>query len=294
MMTTTTTITLIGIKSTVQVLNGDSGAGVGDQKTVLVAATGDFSPGDAVWLTDDNSPGEAGVIATITLNTSLNLVAVLANTYSVAQNAQVVLAAVVSDYVLELDTWRDRQSDIGTCKIKLDNSADLWGAVFTPDDPIIISINGAIIWQGLVDNVKPILPVRAVVQNQIMISGRDYGRHLVDYTIFDYPTNTAAAGVIIDEVLALSEIGDPLLYNDPGGTPTITMTFKNIKLGDAIREICEKSGWDFYIDNNRRLQFFDAGTVDSGVDLTMTGAAADTLLTFEELEQVINSLADYF
>ena len=292
-MTTTTTIVLIGIKSTVQVLNGDSGAGEIDPKKVFVAATAAFAPGDAVWLTDDASNGEAGVIATITLNTSLNLVDDLAGLFEVAENAQVVLAAVVSDYVLDIDTWRDRQSDIGTCKIKLDNSADAWGATFTPDDAIIISVNGSIIWQGLVDNVKPVLPVRAVVLNQLMISGRDYGRYLVDYTIFDYTKKDTAAATIIDEILALAEIGDPLLYTAPGGSPTITVSFKNIKLGDAIRKVCELSGWDFYIDNNRRLQFIDAGSVDSGVDLTMTGISTDTLLTFEELEQVGVSIKNF-
>jgi len=66
-------------------------------------------------------------------------------------------------------------------------------------------------------------------------------------------------------------------------------------LGDALRDICELSGRDYYIDNNGRLHLFEAGEIDSTADLDLVAdSAANNILTFEEYEQVGTTIKNYW
>jgi len=197
----------------------------------------------------------------------------------------------VSNDTFDVDTWRDRLTSIGRCRIMLDNSADVWGNTFAPNDAIVISVIGTIIWQGFVDDVKPYLPAEGVIDNKMVVTGRDHGRYLTDF-YFTKKYKDQLSGAIIDDIL--SDMGDPLLYTDPGGTPSIKYEGARTTLGDALRDICELTGYDFYIDNTGRMHFIVAGSVDSTVDLDMVaGLATNNVLTFEEYEEVGFSIKNY-
>jgi len=286
---------IVGDKSTYQILDQDSGAGEINPDRIYVPLTGDFSPGDQVWVSDDDS-AETGIIQAIVANDYLDMTVNLTGLYTVAKNAKVCLVNNISNDVIDADTWRDRLTCIGRCKLRLENygRTDKWGNTFASNDPIVVSINGTVVWQGFMDDVKPILPSRGVINNEIFLTGRDHGRILTDYNVTKkYPLGWAAD--IVDDILSI--LGDPLLYTDDGqygGEVKIKYEGIRTDLGDALREICVRSGRDFYIDNTGRLHLFEAGAVDSTVDLDMVfGNAANNLLTFEEYEQVGFSIKNY-
>jgi len=281
---------VVSDKSTKQVLDEDSGLGTPDEDRIHVEFTAAFSEGDLVWVSDDNSPGEFGTIQTIFLNDYLKMTANLAALYEVAENAKVFIINDISNDVIDADTWRNRLTGVGTCKLRLSNLNNKYEGLFAPDDPIIVSIVGTIMWVGFVDDVRPYLPEKGVLTNESVITGRDFGRYLVDLS-FTKSYKKQQAGVIIDDIMTI--LGDPLIYTDPTGTPEIKYEGVRAKLGDALREICERCspGYDFYIDNVGELHFIVATSVDSGVDLDIVADdPTNNLLTFQEYEQVGTSI----
>ena len=276
---------IIGDKSTIQVLDQDSGAGEANPDRIFVPLTGDFSPGDLVWVTDDNSDGEVGTVQAIVADDYLDMTSNLTGLYSVAQNATAILIENISNDIIDADTWRDRLTYIGRCKLHLNNRADKYGGAFAANDLIVVSINGTILWRGYIDIAKPYLPVKGVKTNLMIITGRDDGRRQTDLSFTKkYPTQWAAD--IVTDIMSI--LGDPYLYTDDGqygGEVQIKYEAIRTKLGDALKEICERSGRDYYIDNNGRLHLFEAFSVDSGVDLDMVaGSALNELLSFDEVE----------
>ncbi len=198
---------------------------------------------------------------------------------------------VVSNWAYDLDIWMNKKTNIGVCEFVLDNTGDVWGDDFEPNDTIAISINGVLMFTGFVDNVTPLLEKTGVLTNKITVRGRDSGRYLTDY-YYTEDFSSTRAGAVIDDILA--GVGDPLLYTDPGGTPFIKYNSQRGKLVDSFKDISDLSGYDFYIDTTGRVQFFDAGTVASGVALKTVAAAADNnILSLEESEEIGYDIKNY-
>ena len=196
----------------------------------------------------------------------------------------VIGAHTVSNNVIDADIWMNKKTSIGVCELLIDNTADVWGDDFEPNDALLVSINGVLMFSGTVDNVVPYLDKKGVLSNYITVKGRDGGRRLTDlYYTEDFVSTRS--GVIIDTILA--GVGDPLLFTDPGGTPFVKYNSQRSKLVDSFKDLCDLSGWDMYIDTTGRIQFFDAGTVSSTVALkSMVGGAVNNLLSFEEYEEI--------
>lgn len=191
---------------------------------------------------------------------------------------------IVSDDVIDVDIQDNQLTHIGTCELFIDNTADKWGDDFEPNDTISITIGGAVMFVGFVDDVTPCLDKRGVLTNQMVVKGRNYGRYLTDY-YYTKNYKDQASGVIIDDIL--SGVGDPLLYTDPGGTPNVKYNCQRTKLGDAFSQIAALAGYDYYIDTAGRLHYFVAGASDSGVDLKcISGDVTSNLLSFEEYEEI--------
>ncbi|GAG86376.1 unnamed protein product, partial [marine sediment metagenome] len=201
-----------------------------------VSPTEDFARDNRVWVSDDESPGEFATVETIVEDEYLVMTAALDFNYAFDQNAKVCLIHVISNDIVDVDTWRDRVTTIGRCKLRLDNRDDNWGDHFVSNDFIVISINDIIVWVGLLDDVKPYLPVKGVISNEMIITGRDYGRYLVDYS-FTAKYATGWAADIVDLILA--DLDYPLLYTDDEeyeGEVQIKYEGIRVTLGDALRE----------------------------------------------------------
>ncbi len=192
---------------------------------------------------------------------------------------------IVSNWARDIDVWMNKKTTVGVCEFLLDNTGDIWGDDFEPNDTISISINGTLMFTGFVDNVLPSLDKKGVLKNQLIVKGRDTGRKLIDLYYTEDFVNGRLSGSIIDDILA--GVGDPMLYTDPGGTPAIKFSSQRTKLVDSFKEISDLSTYDMYIDTNGRLQFFARGTVSSGVALkSVSGAADNNLLDFIEYEEI--------
>lgn len=190
----------------------------------------------------------------------------------------------VSEYVIDVDTWGNKVTQIGTCTLVLDNTGDEWGGDFEPNDVITITIDATLIWRGFVDDVMPNLGTSGINVNEIIVKGRNHGRFLND---FQYTKNykDQPSGEIIDDIL--DGVSSPLLYTDPGGTPNTKYNAQRSKLGTAFNDISSLVGYDYYIDTNGRIQYFSAGSSDSGVDLlSIVNGVSNNLLSFTEYESI--------
>uniref|UniRef100_A0A6M3M7D6 Tail protein n=1 Tax=viral metagenome TaxID=1070528 RepID=A0A6M3M7D6_9ZZZZ len=193
---------------------------------------------------------------------------------------------VVSNYVVDSDVQKNKVNNIGTCKIRLANPADIWGGTFASNDAIALAINGAPIFAGKVKDVVPYLTEKGVYTNELLITGTDYGRYGADlYFTKKYKTQPGGA-ILLDIFSMFGGANDPWTYADPGGTPSIKYEGKRTFLCDAVREICDLMAYDSYIDNANELHIFASGTIDSTVDLiSLVGDPTNNLLSFDEFEQ---------
>ena len=141
---------------------------------------------------------------------------------------------VVDDDVIDVDIWYTKSSGIASCSLVINNLADKYGATFNVNDDISIIIDDGVpgvMFVGFVDTVKPYLGRTGVLTNKLMVTGRNHGRYLVDYyhtTNYKYQES----GVTIDEILL--DLGDPLTYVDPVGTPSVKYNCIRTKLGTAL------------------------------------------------------------
>lgn len=85
-------------KTTVEILDQDSGVSQVNKNRVYVGSTALFKVDDRVWLTDDDtSDGEIGKVTSIVEDDYITLAADLTNDYTVAQNAKVYLIRRVTE-----------------------------------------------------------------------------------------------------------------------------------------------------------------------------------------------------
>ena len=92
-------------------------------------------------------------------------------------------------------------------------------------------------------------------RNEMIITGADEGRRGADlYHTEKYKEQN------MDEIISdiLTDLGTltgvvPWVFNDPGATPDVKYECRRTYLGDAVREICELVGYDYYVDNDGEL-----------------------------------------
>ena len=192
---------------------------------------------------------------------------------------------VVSDDVIDVDTWGNKLTQIGTCTIVIDNTADQWGDDFEPNNAIAITIGGVQTWAGFVDDVIPSLGTKGVNVNQITVKGRDYGRYLTDFQYTKKYTTQASASIIQD---IITNSGCGLGYNGVG-VPALGVKYgcQRTKIGTSFNDVSALAGGDYYIDVAGTLQYFTAGASDSGVNLiSIVGDPTNNLLSFTEYEEI--------
>jgi len=199
----------------------------------------------------------------------------------------------VSNYVRDVDIYKTKSTGIGSCDLVINNTGDAWGDMFDPNDAVEVAINGQLMFSGYVDTVMPTLGKKGVLTEWMTVKSRDDGRILTDLSLTtDRFIDVDSGDIIADILLAL---GDPLIYTPPiGGAPNTTYKCQRTYLSDAVVDISQLVGWDFYIDTTGELFYFEAGTVDSTVDLlSVAGGASNNLLNFEEYESIGNDIKNY-
>jgi len=195
----------------------------------------------------------------------------------------------LSSAVVEpLDIHLKVTDGIGRFSFYLQTEGDDILDIINPDDVVEIKINNALILKGYVDCFKPIaVDDLWVHQQRVEVTGRDYGQDLENKMVYKEvgssfpfgfdpanPTEIYHADDIIQ--LMLEEAGSEVSFTSPHTAPRIVYKDAGDEyLIEAIRKICELIQYDFYVDNNKVLQLFPIGSVNSNITLKLVDGASD-------------------
>mgnify|MGYP001573816823 CR=1 FL=1 len=189
-------------------------------------------------------------------------------------------ATTVSDDVKHIEIWADANA-VGRFKFQLDNVGGQYNGTFAVNNPVEIDIAGATIMEGWIDAIHPIVSSDIdVFAQRLEITGRDFGRELVDLTADKYYTYQPG-DTIIDNLLIISSSN--ITMTSSALATSMSYDSKNEYLLNSFRKICERTGQDFYIDDNGALQLFNAGSKDSNITLQATtgGGTNNNIISLE-------------
>jgi hypothetical protein len=207
-------------------------------------------------------------------------------------------ATNVSANIKSINAWLDVNS-IGHFSVVLRNASGVYSGVFAPNNDVDIDINAGHVFNGLVDNVHPMVDQEPDIFTQNMeVLGRDYGRELVDLIVDKYygveedSTSFWRALDIIDDMLA--ESASDITYTSPGTGTRMTYDAKDEFLLDAFRNILnERLNYDFYIDGAKALQAFAVSSLASGITLNSSVGGTNNILHFAWDENDGSNIKNY-
>jgi len=213
-----------------------------------------------------------------------------------------------SDYVLEADIWRDTQTGVGRWQVLMDPQVNYWPTLYNVDEAASISINGVLMMNGYVDDVKPYLDSRGYHTDLWLLNGRDLGLDLAQYFYkklsmggarSDY-VNTLSGNIIrdvINNMRATFGGGNPEI-NPPAAGIGNNIDFDwlpRMSLADGVKEIALLDNHDFYVDDaTTNFTYFPVGSVASGVTLIdFAASTTNNILELEVGEQLGLELKNY-
>ncbi len=102
---------------------------------------------------------------------------------------------------------------------------------------------------------------------QIELVGRDFTARLMDSTVEPVVFNNAEVSTIITNIIS-NNVSDITTNNVDVTTTTLThIAFNHIPVYDALKQLAELSGFNFFVDTDKDLNFKVKGGVVSGVTL---------------------------
>ncbi len=112
----------------------------------------------------------------------------------------------------------------------------------------------------------------------IEISGRDYGAALMDIICSPRIFKNTEASEIITSLMRQNAVGSGVTFNNVDVTVTVInkITFNGVSLFDAIRNIAEVSGYYFFVDEDKDLNFKKNADVSSGETFDNTNVTKAT------------------
>ena len=103
---------------------------------------------------------------------------------------------------------------------------------------------------------------------QVSIRGRDYTARLMDTTVEPVVYTDSEVSTIVKNIID-NELSGQITYTNVATTETTLkrIAFNHVTIMDAFKQLGELSGYYFYIDNNKDLNFKKNENIDSGVTL---------------------------
>ena len=112
---------------------------------------------------------------------------------------------------------------------------------------------------------------------KVRISGRDYSSRLMDVTVRPESYNNQEVSTIVIDIFD-KYAGAGLTRSIDVTTTTLNhISFNHTPLFEALKQLAELSGFFFYVDTSRVLQFEKKGTTSSSTTLSNTGANKNIL-----------------
>jgi hypothetical protein len=210
----------------------------------------------------------------------------------------------VSDDVVGSDIWRENKFGISRCDIVLNNASDQYGATFTTNHDVVVSINSQQLFAGKVDDVKTDLDGEFQDRSVLKVECIGYDSYLGRLFITkEYPHSaleTAKADDVLDDSLDVAQedviLEDKLLYAPASVAPEVKTTFRRSFLTDKWREICNMVNWDGYIDDAKWVHFFEEGAVGAETSVVLrsnAGSTSNNILRLLEGESIGRGLKNY-
>jgi len=233
------------------------------------------------------NPQKVGTSGNILVNATIVGTFTLAISGLVYANATVVgTYRAALDYIERIDLYRKATDGIGRFRIKVDNTGNKYEGVFSPDDPIAITIEEILFMRGYFDKGHPISEDREGIYRQSFeLAGRDYGQDLQNKSVNktgEWLYKKQYADDIIDDML--SNAGSEIIFTPDAEHQYQGQTIPQIQymdrgeefLCEAFRKICEKINYDFYVDEFKVLHLIPIDpSIDSGIILKCVADAAD-------------------
>jgi len=176
----------------------------------------------------------------------------------------------VSDAVKHVEVWRKATEGIDRCLIWIDNKNAVYSNLLGADASITITVDGADLFKGYVDEVKPKIEEKFL--QTLSITGRGLGQDLQN-KLYDYIYKSQPADDIIANILA--QAGTEITFTSPGTAPSIYYDTKGGYVLDLLREILEYIDYDGFVKLTKEWDMFAIGTRDSGITLKSVLNATD-------------------
>lgn len=129
--------------------------------------------------------------------------------------------------------------------------------------------------------------------NEIKIKGKMLGSSLLDITITGNYPNWEISAILKDVISQVnSQITTPFTTTNVNTTNTyIDISFNGKNANECIEELCQRAGFDFYVDKDKDCHFFEEKSVENTIDAVVHGVNMLELKGFsEDVEQVKNHI----
>ena len=151
---------------------------------------------------------------------------------------------------------------IGNFQFSIDNSDERYTGVWTGNEVIRIYIDYAtsattLRFRGRIEKVS-------YRDNRITIKGRSDSKQLLDVTVTKAYTDTGTSDIIED--LFDTYATDFTYTNVTSETTEVTANWYQKPMFECILELCNSTGYDFYIDNALDAHYFESGSINNTVD----------------------------
>lgn len=187
---------------------------------------------------------------------------------------------------IQVDTSNSDYTSSSKFTIMFDNPAGRHSTDFNVGDEVIIYADKDTdpattkLFTGIVERVN----FKGTGNKQILnLTGRDYTQRLMDITIEPVVYTNSEVSTIITNILTNAGITDITTNNvDTTSTTLQRIAFNQIPIYNAFAELAELSGFYFYIDADKDLNFKQKKNVSSGITLNNTNILAQRLNTTRE------------
>lgn len=183
-----------------------------------------------------------------------------------------------SDFTIEFDNINGEYNDEFSLNDEVIVYADLDA---TPTTKIFL---------GVIENIKYMGKPQ---KDKITLTGRDYGAVLMDIIVSPRIYKNTETSEILKALMIQNANTTGITMTNVNATSTTIdkITFNNICLFDALKQLGEISGFYFFIDNDKDLNFIERDSVSSGLTFNNTNVTNSTFRVVDN--DIFNSVTVY-
>ena len=131
------------------------------------------------------------------------------------------------------------------------------------------------------------------MNERIQLTGRDYGAILMDIIVNPRVFKNQETSDIVKAIMEQNIVGNEITINNVNVTSTTIdkISFQNISLFDALKQLAEYSGFFFFVDVDKDLHFEEKETTSSGLTFNNTNITQAQFRT--EDREIFNKVTVY-